>query len=44
MLPRCALHAAMLVFLHPESKKEMIIRAPLPKMFSEFIRLRRADS
>jgi RluA family pseudouridine synthase len=37
LLPRCALHAAKLVFLHPLSKEEMIIRAPLPKMFSECI-------
>ena len=41
VLPRCALHAARLVFLHPLSKKEMIIRAPLPKMFSECIISRR---
>jgi RluA family pseudouridine synthase len=37
VLPRCALHAAKLVLLHPLSKKEMMIRAPLPKMFSEYI-------
>ncbi len=42
VLPRCALHAARLVFSHPLSKKEMIIRAPLPKMFSECIISRRA--
>jgi 23S rRNA pseudouridine1911/1915/1917 synthase len=41
LLPRNALHAARLIFLHPQTKKEMIIRAPLPKMFSEFIRDRR---
>lgn len=41
VLPRCALHAAKLVFLHPLSKKEMILRAPLPKMFSEYILLKR---
>ncbi|PKN71065.1 MAG: RluA family pseudouridine synthase [Deltaproteobacteria bacterium HGW-Deltaproteobacteria-12] len=40
ILPRQALHAARLVFLHPRSKKEIIIRAPLPPMFSECIRLR----
>jgi RluA family pseudouridine synthase len=42
VLPRCALHAAKLVFLHPFSNREMIIRAPLPKMFSECIISRRA--
>ncbi len=41
ILPRQALHAARLAFLHPRSKKEMIIRAPLPRMFSECIRSRR---
>jgi RluA family pseudouridine synthase len=43
VLPRCALHAAKLVFLHPLSKTEMIIRAPLPKMFSECILSKRAN-
>jgi len=37
VLPRCALHAAKLVFLHPFSREEMIIRAPLPKMFAKYI-------
>ena len=37
VLPRCALHAAKLVFLHPFSREEMVIRAPLPKMFVKFI-------
>ena len=37
VLPRCALHAAKLVFSHPLDKKEMILRAPLPNMFSECI-------
>jgi RluA family pseudouridine synthase len=41
ILPRCALHAAKLVFLHPLSKKEMVIRAPLPAMFAEYIISRR---
>jgi RluA family pseudouridine synthase len=41
ILPRCALHAARLVFLHPQTQKEMIVRAPLPKMFAEFIRARK---
>jgi 23S rRNA pseudouridine1911/1915/1917 synthase len=43
ILPRTALHAARLVFLHPQNKQEMIIRAPLPRMFSEFIRSRRIN-
>jgi RluA family pseudouridine synthase len=42
VLPRCALHAAKLVFGHPQSKKEIVVRAPLPKMFSDCIRSRRA--
>jgi RluA family pseudouridine synthase len=37
LLPRCALHTAKLAFLYPQSKKEMIIRAPLPKMFTDYI-------
>jgi RluA family pseudouridine synthase len=42
LLPRSALHAARLVILHPQIKKEMIVRAPLPQMFADFIRARRA--
>ena len=42
VLPRCALHAARLVFSHPR-KKEMIMRAPLPRMFSECIISKRAN-
>jgi RluA family pseudouridine synthase len=42
LLPRSALHAARLVFIHPESKKEMAIRAPLPEMFTDFIRSKKA--
>ncbi|MHB8139419.1 MAG: RluA family pseudouridine synthase [Smithellaceae bacterium] len=38
LLPRSALHAAKLVILHPQTKKKMIVRAPLPKMFADFIR------
>lgn len=38
LLPRSALHAARLVFLHPRTRKKMIVRAPLPKMFADFIR------
>jgi len=44
VLPRCALHAAKLIFLHPRSKKKMIIQAPLPKMFSDCILSRRANA
>lgn len=39
LLPRCALHAAKLVFLHPLSRKEMIIQAPVPKMFSDCLEM-----
>ena len=42
VLPRCALHAAKLVFEHPQSKKTIIVRAPLPRMFSDYICSRRA--
>jgi RluA family pseudouridine synthase len=42
LLPRCALHAARLVFLHPQTQDKMVIRAPLPKMFADFIRARKA--
>lgn len=41
LLPRSALHAARLVFRHPQIGKEMILRAPLPKMFADFIRFKR---
>jgi RluA family pseudouridine synthase len=41
LLPRCALHAAKLVFVHPWNKKTMLVRAPLPSMFAEFIRSKR---
>lgn len=41
LLPRCALHAAKRVFLHPSGQTEMIVRAPLPRMFSECILSRR---
>ncbi len=42
ILPRSALHAARLIFSHPRTKKEMVIRAPLPKMFVDFVRARKA--
>ncbi len=38
VLPRSALHAASLVFRHPKTGKEIKINAPLPKMFSDFIK------
>lgn len=41
LLPRSALHAARLVFAHPKSGQRMILRAPLHKMFTDFIRKRR---
>lgn len=43
MLPRTALHAARLIFMHPQARKEMIIRAPLPEMFADFIREKRTN-
>lgn len=43
LLPRSALHAARLVFRHPQIGKEMILRAPLPKMFADFIRFKRSS-
>ncbi len=42
ILPRSALHAAKLVFSHPQTKEEITLRAPLSRMFSKFIRSRRA--
>lgn len=41
LLPRSALHAAKLAFSHPRTMEKMIFRAPLPKMFADFIRLKR---
>jgi RluA family pseudouridine synthase len=43
ILPRAALHNAKMVFRHPQEKCEMIIRAPLPSMFSECIASRREN-
>ncbi|MDD5169633.1 MAG: RluA family pseudouridine synthase [Syntrophales bacterium] len=37
LLPRSALHNAKVVFHHPQDERQMIIRAPLPKMFAECI-------
>ncbi len=44
ILPRQALHAARLVFLHPHTKKEMDLLAPLPEIFTELIRSQRAGN
>lgn len=41
ILPRAALHNAKMVFRHPRTKQEMVLRAPLPAMFSECIVSRR---
>lgn len=38
LLPRSALHASRLDFQHPETGKGLMLRAPLPKMFADFIR------
>jgi RluA family pseudouridine synthase len=35
ILPRAALHHAEMVFRHPQTQREMILRAPLPALFSE---------
>lgn len=43
ILPRTALHAACLIFSHPYNKQKMVIQAPLPRMFSEFISSRKAN-
>jgi RluA family pseudouridine synthase len=43
ILPRCALHAARLKFIHPFEKKEMILSAPLPQMFIDFILITRRN-
>ncbi|MEQ8213683.1 MAG: RluA family pseudouridine synthase [Smithellaceae bacterium] len=43
ILPRAALHAACLIFSHPYNKQKMVIQAPLPRMFSEFISSRKAN-
>ena len=42
LLPRQALHAARLCFRHPQTRREMVLRAPLPKLFADFIRTRKA--
>jgi RluA family pseudouridine synthase len=44
ILPRAALHNAKMVFRHPQTKQEMVIRAPLPAMFSACIVSRRDQS
>ncbi|HEY1407115.1 MAG TPA: RluA family pseudouridine synthase [Spirochaetota bacterium] len=40
ILPRSALHAERITFIHPVTKKEMIIVSPLPRMFTDFIERR----
>lgn len=42
LLPRSALHAARLVILHPHTQEKIIIRAPLPEMFVDFIRKKKS--
>lgn len=41
ILPRSALHAARLVFRHPQTHNAVKIRAPLPGMFTDLIRFLR---
>lgn len=38
ILPRQALHASRLTFQHPGNKQKIIIEAPIPPMFSEFLK------
>ncbi|MRR15953.1 MAG: RluA family pseudouridine synthase [Deltaproteobacteria bacterium] len=38
LLPRQALHAARLAFIHPQTGKKLILRAPLPKLFANLLR------
>ena len=40
VLPRQALHASRLVFTHPFTQRETILRAPLPEMFTGLLRAR----
>jgi 23S rRNA pseudouridine1911/1915/1917 synthase len=37
MMPRQALHAAELGFIHPVTGKEMLFTAPLPEDFSQLL-------
>jgi 23S rRNA pseudouridine1911/1915/1917 synthase len=39
--PRSALHSRSLCFYHPELKKEILVRAPVPEDFRTFIQARR---
>lgn len=41
LLPSQALHAARLAFIHPQTGKGMILRAPLPKLFADLLRSRK---
>lgn len=40
LLPRQALHASRIDFVHPYTQIKMMLRAPLPEMFVDFIRAR----
>jgi len=42
LLPRQALHAGRVNFVHPRTQIKMTLHAPLPKMFADFIRERKA--
>ncbi|MEE9934125.1 MAG: RluA family pseudouridine synthase [Deltaproteobacteria bacterium] len=41
LLPRQALHAVRVTLTHPRTGLAMTLRAPLPKMFADFIRVRK---
>ena len=43
VLPRTALHSSKLTFVHPYTQKMLSISAPLPTMFSEFIKRERSS-
>jgi RluA family pseudouridine synthase len=38
VLPRTALHAARVAFSHPDSKRLLVLTAPLPRMFQDFFK------
>jgi len=42
LLPRQALHASRINFVHPYTQIKMMLSAPLPKMFADFVRARKA--
>lgn len=41
LLPRQALHAGRMTFVHPYTQNKLALRAPLPKMFVTFIRTKK---